>query len=207
MSKARILVAEDDRLVRYTLVSGLCDAGYAVEQAEDGEAALAICQTHSPALVLLDIRMPGISGLEVARRLRVESNIPFLFLSAYGDEKTVRQGIAEGALGYLVKPLDVTQIVPAIELALARAKEMRELKEAEEKLSTALNGSRETSVALGLIMARYTISQKDAFEGLRAYARSQRRKLSEVAAEILDEGPSARLETYLPGRASIGHPG
>ena len=200
MNKARILVADDDRLVRYTLVTGLRDAGYGVEEAEDGEQALAICKAFSPDVALLDIRMPGISGLELAHRLRAETTIPFLFLSAYGDAETVKQGIVEGALGYLVKPLDIAQIIPAIELALARAEEITKLKSSEDSLSTALKDSRETGPALGLIMARYGLSQKNAFEGLRAYARSQRRRVRDVATEILEGREPSGLEDYLPNR-------
>lgn len=184
----KILVADDDRLILYTLASGLRDAGYEVIEAEDATRALRLCQEAAPDIALLDVRMPGMSGIDLARHLREETDIPFLFLSAYGDDETVRQGIEQGALGYLVKPLDVAQIVPSIEAALARAREMKQLKAAEENLSTALKSGRETSMAIGLIMARSGVGQQEAFEALRTHARNQRRKVSEIAAEILEGG-------------------
>ena len=184
----KILVADDDRLVLYTLASGLRNAGYEVIEAEDAPQALRLCQEIKPDIALLDVRMPGMSGIDLARHLREETDIPFLFLSAYGDDETVKQGIAQGALGYLVKPLDVAQIVPSIEAALARAKEMKQLKATEENLSVALKNGRETSMAIGLIMARSGVGQQEAFEALRTYARNQRRKVSEVAAEIIKSG-------------------
>ncbi|HUF82683.1 MAG TPA: response regulator, partial [Burkholderiales bacterium] len=105
---------DDDRLVLAALAEGLRAAGYRVTGAAGGEDALAIAGRGAPDLALIDVRMPGMSGIELGARLR-EAGVPFLYLSAYGDDDVVRQAVEEGALGYLVKPLDIQQIVPAIE--------------------------------------------------------------------------------------------
>jgi DNA-binding response OmpR family regulator len=114
----KILLADDDRVVLFTLAEGLRQAGFEVVEAHDGMEALAFCQSQAPALALLDIRMPGLNGLELAHRLRDETTVPFMFFSAYGDEEFVRQAVEIGALGYLIKPLQVSAIVPMIRTAL-----------------------------------------------------------------------------------------
>ena len=130
--------------------------------------------------------------------LREHTQIPFVFLSAYGDDDIVSQGVAEGALVYLVKPLDVSQLVPAIETALSRSQDLYQLRQAQHQLTTALAGNRSTSVAVGLIMERYRLSERDAFERLRLFARSNRRKLHDVAEEIVNAAESFNL----PGSGS-----
>ena len=108
-SKAHILVVDDDRLILATLAKGLRQADYGVSEANSGEDALRLASAVKPDLALLDMRMPGMSGIELAQRL-TSDEIPFIFLSAYGDAEIVKQAAEHGALGYLVKPLDVPQI-------------------------------------------------------------------------------------------------
>jgi AmiR/NasT family two-component response regulator len=181
----RILIADDDRLILSTLALGLQDAGYEVLEATDGEAAVHICETLQPELAILDMRMPGMSGVEAARLIRQKTTVPFIFLSAYGDNEVVQLAVQEGALAYLVKPVDIPQIVPTIEAALARAAELAELRQSTHNLSSALDNNRETSMAVGLIMERYRVDRDSAFKILRQYARSERLKISELAAKLL----------------------
>lgn len=171
-------------MVLAALAEGLRGAGYRVTGASSGEDAIGFAGRDAPDLALLDVRMPGMSGIELGTRLR-ERAIPFLFLSAYGDQDIVRQAAEEGALGYLVKPLDIQQIVPSIEAALARAVEIRKLRESEAQLNAALAGSREISMVVGLLMQRDCLDRTKAFELLRRHARSQRRPVAEVAGELL----------------------
>jgi AmiR/NasT family two-component response regulator len=180
-----LLVVDDDRLVLAALAEGLRAAGYRVTGTANGSDALEIAGRDAPDLALLDMRMPGMSGVELAARLR-DRGVPFLFLSAYGDREMVSQAADAGALGYLVKPLDIQQIVPSIEAALRRAQEIGQLRETGEHLATALNGSREISMAVGMLMMRDRIDRERAFDLLRTSARSQRRAVAEVAAELLD---------------------
>jgi len=193
MSKGRLLLVDDDRLILATLSPGLRAAGFEVLAAESGEQALEILGREQVDLAVLDVCMPGMSGIEVAKHLREHTQIPFVFLSAYGDDDIVSQGVAEGALVYLVKPLDVSQLVPAIETALSRSHDLHQLRQAQDQLTTALAGNRSTSVAVGLIMERYRLSERDAFERLRMFARSNRRKLHDVAEEIVNAAESFNL--------------
>jgi len=183
-AQQHILVVDDDRLVLAALAEGLRGAGYRVTGTASGKDALGLVAHDVPDLALLDVRMSGMTGIELGGKLR-ELGIPFLFLSAYGDQEIVRQAAEEGALGYLVKPLDIQQIVPSIEAALARGGDLRKLRENEAQLNTALAGSREISMAVGLLMMRDRLDRKQAFGLLRANARSQRRPIAELAKELL----------------------
>lgn len=136
--KGKILVVDDDRLVLATLTHGLSQAGYEVIDADNGDDAILLARQHRPELALLDIRMEGKSGFDVAAYLREYCQIPFMFLSAFTDEATVNQVKKLGALTYLVKPLDIQQIVPAVEAAFAnRAKAPSLLEYAEEAAAAA----------------------------------------------------------------------
>lgn len=119
-NKGRILVVDDDRLVLATVTHGLKQAGYEVFDADNGDDAILLAREQRPELALLDIRMEGKSGFDVAEVLRDKYRIPFLFLSAFSDAATVAQVQALGAVAYMVKPLDVGQIVPTVEAAFQR---------------------------------------------------------------------------------------
>jgi response regulator NasT len=121
-SAGRILVVDDDRLVLATVTHGLAQAGYEVIDADNGDDAILLAREHRPELALLDIRMEGKSGFDVAETLRDAYRIPFMFLSAFADGATLAQVEALGALDYLIKPLDVGQILPRVADALARAR-------------------------------------------------------------------------------------
>ncbi len=182
----RLLLVDDDRLILGTLASGLRHMGYRVETAEcvaDAEALLA--GGWRPHLALVDVHLPGRDGLWLAQRLGELDQLPFLMLSAYGDAATVQRATRCGALGYLVKPLALHQIQPAIETALQRARELDGLRRTSAQLQLALDADREINVAVGVAMAQYRMARRPAFELLRQAARTQRRKLADVAAEVV----------------------
>lgn len=181
-----LLLVDDDRLVLSTLSMGLQQAGYRVSTAESAEEAeVLLAGGLRPDLAIVDIRMSGQDGLYLARRLRELDHIPFIMLSAYSEQHMIGQASQLGALGYLVKPLDTSQLLPAIEAALARANELQGLRETRTQLQAALDAERDISVAVGITMAQRRLARQDAFELLRKLARTQRRKLAELAAEII----------------------
>jgi AmiR/NasT family two-component response regulator len=207
MGMSRILLVDDDRLILALMGEDLRKQGYEIHTSSNGEEAVLQCETDPPDLAILDVCMPGMSGIDAARQLRERTDVPYMFLSAYGDDDIVRNAVDEGALGYLVKPVDVAKIIPSIEAALARAKELRSLREREAHLSTALAAGRESSMAVGIIMERYRLDRRAAFEALRFHARSQRRKLDEVAAEFVQSAEKANLPAEALGRAQEGKAG
>ena len=185
-SNKRILIVDDDRLVLAVIATGLRGAGYQVvsaESAEDAEAWLA--GGERPDLAILDVSMPGLGGLHLARRLHELDHIPFIMLSAYSEPEIVEQATRYGALGYVVKPQDIPQMIPAIEAALSRANELHELRETRRQLQQALDSERNISVATGIVMIEYRLKRQSAFALLRETARRQRRKLACVADEVV----------------------
>ena len=121
-SRGRILVVDDDRLVLATVAHGLSEAGYEVIDADNGDDAILLAREHRPELALLDIRMEGKSGFDVAETLRDAYRIPFMFLSAFADEATLAKVQELGALDYLTKPLDVGQILPRVAEVISRVR-------------------------------------------------------------------------------------
>jgi response regulator NasT len=182
---ARILIIEDDRLVLTGLVNGLEDCGYAVTKAASGEEAVSLAEAVRPDLLLADVCLPGISGIEATQRIREKLDIPVVFLSALDTEEVVRQAITLGSLSYLVKPVTIKQLVPAIESALARGSDISRLRSSEENLSTALRQSRGISIAIGMLMERHDLTAEDAFEILRANARRTRSTTGDVAGDVI----------------------
>ena len=192
-----ILLVEDDRLILHTLAQGLSDAGYHVLEAESGEDAMQLCtEENRPDLALLDMRLTGMSGIDFARWLKKTWDIPFLFLSAYGDPQTVADAAELGALGYLVKPLDIPQILPSLRTALQRAGEIQKLRQTEIDLCTAMKTSRTISMAIGLLMERLGAGADETFDALRAYCRSNRKKMIEVAGQVVENRQQIDLAPY-----------
>lgn len=185
MSAPRLLLVDDDRLVLATLAHGLAALGYEVATADSGEAALAAAADGAFDLAIVDVRMPGLPGIELCHALAEGHRVPSLFLSAFGDREEVERAIGEGGLGYLVKPVDAPRLVPAIEAALARARDLRALFEAKAQLEQALAGGRYTSMAIGILMATRGFDERAAFEVLRGEARHGRRKLEDHCRELV----------------------
>ncbi len=182
----RVLVVDDDQVILYTVSDALRRAGYEVVGAASAEEVLELIRDNPPDIALLDVSMPGMSGIDLSRHLREKTEVPFLFLSAFGDRDIVKLATENGALGYLVKPVLPQQIVPSIDAGLARAKEIRELRETESKLREIVHSAQHASMAAGVLMERNRLDRQEAFQALRSHARNQRKKLDDVAREILD---------------------
>ena len=189
LATKQILLVDDDRLVLAMMSGGLRDAGYHITSAESAEEARAwLASGARPDLAILDVRMPGEGGLSLAQRLRELDHIPFIMLSAHSDPDMVAQATACGALGYIVKPQEVTQLIPVIEAALARANELSDLRTTRQQLQAALNNERDISIAVGITMMQHHLKRSDAFELLRKSARSQRIKLADLAVQVIAAG-------------------
>ena len=188
-STGTILVVDDNRLVLATLTDGLTRAGYHVYDADNGDDALLIAREHRPDLALLDIRMEGKSGFDVAQYLRTQCRMPFMFLSAFSDEQTVAQVKALGAVAYLVKPLDIKQIVPAVEAAFAHIEAGAPLEPVAERAAVITLATRPldttTAMAVGVLMHRYSLDRVEAARRLSRLAASEQRSEREQAELLL----------------------
>lgn len=190
-----LLLVDDDRLVLATLEPSLRDAGFAVTSAESAEEAEnLLCGGIRPDLAIVDVRMPGRGGLHLTQRLQELDHIPFIMLSAYSDPAIVAHSARHGALGYHVKPIDVDQLVPAVQAALVRANELQTLRQTREQLQQALDGDRSVNIAIGIVMMEHGLSRQQAFDRLRDSARAQRRKLSDWAQQLIQARESLHQE-------------
>ena len=204
-SKGRILVVDDDRLVLATVAHGLAQAGFEVIDADNGDDAILLAREHRPELALLDIRMEGKSGFDVAATLRDAYAIPFKFLSAFADEATLATVKSLGALAYLVKPLDVGQIVPAVEAAFAQLRrggtEPSAMPAATSVAAPAAPAAPSPAspqtppratpltdpvpLAVGVLMHRFSLSRQDAWARLQRLADEQKHSMPAQAERLL----------------------
>ena len=190
-SKGKILVVADDRLVLAMVTHGLTQSGYEVIDADNGDDAILLAREHRPDLALLDIRMDGKSGFDVAQYLREVGHTPFVFLSAFSDEQTVAKVQSLGALAYLVKPLEVKQILPTIDAAFARARELRTTAGARPGGAAAPETDEAAALeavlpmALGVLMHRFSLGRRQALARLRRAAAADGRSLQAQAERVV----------------------
>ena len=192
-----ILLVDDDRLILTTLTSDLERAGYIVNTIESVDEAEAWLNLNArPDLVILDMRMPNRNGLELIPRLKELNQIPFILLTAYSEQELVEQATDSGAVGYLVKPVEVAQLLAAVETALANALSLQNLRGENQHLQIALNADRAISIATGIIMEQHKIDQHEAIVLLRKNARSQHIKLHEIATKVINAREALNLKTF-----------
>jgi DNA-binding response OmpR family regulator len=187
--KGKILVVDDDRLVLATVSHGLSQAGYEVIDADNGDDAILLARQHKPDLALLDIRMEGKSGFDVAAYLREYLHTPFMFLSAFADEETVQQVKALGAVAYLVKPLDIGQIVPTVEAAFANLAARADgpaRAPAEAPLTAPAVLHDLVPMAVGVLMHRYSLQRSEAMQRLQKLAADEGRSLPDQAERLVE---------------------
>ncbi len=181
-------MVDDDRLVLATLAHGLSEAGYEVIDADNGDDAILLAREHRPDLALLDIRMEGISGFDVAAYLREHCKMPFMFLSAFTDSDTVRQVQELGAVDYLVKPLDIGHIVPAVRAVFdrIRAGAAVPLKPVAPLACSVLALSPLSAMAVGVLMHRFSLPRHAAVDRLKRMAASAARSMDDEAERLLE---------------------
>jgi response regulator NasT len=178
-----VMVVDDDRLVLATLCAGLRQAGIEVIEADSGDEAILLARRHKPQLAILDMRMQGKSGMDVARYLVANTQTGFLFLSAFNDTATIDEATRLGALGYLVKPLDVKQIVPAVNAALAQLASTAPAAPAAPGLA---RGQRDEQVAVGILMERLRMDYDRALDALRNQARLEGVSMEALASSMVE---------------------
>lgn len=188
-----ILVVEDDLSLLTLLEEVLKNAGYRVLMAQNSSDALLLALQNAPDLALLDIQMPGISGLMLAQSLVDETSVPFAFLTKETGAEELQKATALGAIGFLAKPIYPAQIIPFITISLARAKDMQYLTAREMQLQTAVEASRTIGAAVGLLMAKHPINESQAFKRLHDYSRSHRQKIIDTAKALVTSQENINL--------------
>lgn len=187
MPPTRILIAEDNDLVALTLEEQLKSQGYdVIGIARTGVEATDLAARLNPDVIIMDIRMPEMEGTEAASRINQARPTPILMLTAYTDRETIRRAESAGALGYLVKPVNEAELSPAINIALARFREIQTLRNQVNELEESLEARKIIERAKGILMQRLGLSERDAYERLRQRARDKRAKMRDIAQAIIE---------------------
>jgi response regulator NasT len=184
----RVLIAEDEALIRLDLREMLVEEGYDVcGEAGDGEAAVKLAQELKPDLCIFDIKMPIMDGLQAAERIAAERIAPVVILTAFSQRDLVEQARAAGAMAYLVKPFQKSDLVPAIEIALSRFAEMRALEAEVASLGDRLETRKLVERAKGMLMTAFSMTEPDAFKWIQRAAMDNRMTMKQVAEKIITE--------------------
>ena len=183
----RVVIAEDEAIIRLDLKEILQEEGYeVVGETGRGDEAVELVRQHKPDLVILDIKMPGKDGLEAAREITADRQAAVLILTAFSQRNLIEEARDAGALAYLVKPFQKGELVPALEVALARHAEIRALEEENRSLADQLETRRFLDRAKGKLMDDYGMKENDAFTFIRSSAMRQRVNLREASQQVLD---------------------
>jgi response regulator NasT len=184
--KPKVLIAEDEAIIRLDLKEMLEEEGIeVVGEASDGEAAIRLARERHPDLVIMDIKMPGMDGLAAAERIAEEGLGAILILTAFSQKDLVQRAADAGAMAYLVKPFQKSDLIPAIEVALMRHAELLAVKRESENLTEQLETRKTVDRAKGRLMDTDGLSESDAFRAIQKRAMDERRSMKDVAQEIL----------------------
>ena len=183
----RVLVAEDEALIRLDLVEMLNEEGYEVAgQAADGEEAVRLATELKPDLVILDVKMPKMDGIEAASTIVSERVAPCVILTAFSQRDLVERARDAGAMAYLVKPFAKHDLVPAIELAVSRFAEMQALENEVAGLTERLETRKVIERAKGLLMSKQSLSEPEAFRWIQRTAMDRRTTMKAVAEAVVE---------------------
>ena len=182
----RVVIAEDEAIIRLDLKESLEAEGYIIAgEAGRGDEAVELARTLNPDVVILDIKMPGLNGIEAARIISEEHIAAVLLLTAFSQRDLIQEASQAGALAYLVKPFQRSELVPSIELAVGRFKEISDLKREKQELLDDLETRKVVDRAKGTLMDQYGLKEKDAYRYLQKKAMEERSPMKVVAESIL----------------------
>jgi AmiR/NasT family two-component response regulator len=185
--RARVLIAEDEAIIRLDLKEMLEDEGYdVVAECANGDDAVRLAHELSPDLAILDIKMPGTDGLSAAREIVSNRLCAVLILTAFSQRELVQTARDAGAFAYIVKPFQKSDLIPAIELALGRFREVRDLETEIEDLSERLESRKTIERAKGKLMDERHLSEADAFRAIQRAAMQSRTTMKEIARRIVE---------------------
>jgi response regulator NasT len=183
----RVVIAEDEAIIRLDLKETLEEEGYeVVGETGRGDEAVDLVKQHQPDLAILDVKMPGMDGLEAASAITAEKGAAVLILTAFSQRDLIEKARDAGALAYLVKPFQKSELIPAVEVALGRFQEMKALAEENLSLADQLETRKLVDRAKGKLMDGHDMSEGDAFRFLQKTAMDTRSTLRQVAQDVID---------------------
>jgi two-component system, response regulator PdtaR len=182
----RVLIAEDEALIRLDLKEMLEECGYTVVgEAADGQQAIDLAEELRPDLVILDVKMPGLDGISAAERIVEAAMAPVIMLTAFSQRELVERAAEAGAMAYLVKPFDRSDLVPAIEVAISRHRQLRALASEVDDLTERLETRKLLDRAKGKLQADHGMSEPDAFRWIQKTSMDRRSSMRAVAEAVL----------------------
>jgi response regulator NasT len=186
LERVRVIIADDESIVRVDLREALTEQGYlVVGEVGDGQSAVNMARELNPDVVMMDIRMPGLDGIEAARVLTQEKIAPVVLLSAYSQRDLIDRAKEAGVVGYLVKPFRETDLAPTIELAIARFGEFRALEQEVGNLTEALETRKKVERAKGILMEKQNMTEGEAFRKIQKMSMNTRKPMKDVAEAII----------------------
>jgi len=181
-----VLIAEDEALIRLDLKEMLEEAGYdVVGEAADGQQAIDLTEELRPDLVILDVKMPGMDGITAAEQIVSAATAPVIMLTAFSQRELVERAAEAGAMAYLVKPFDKSDLVPAIEVAISRYQQLRALVSEVDDLTERLETRKLLDRAKGKLQAEHGMSEPDAFRWIQKASMDHRTSMRSVAETVL----------------------
>ena len=187
--RVRVVLAEDEAIIRLDLKETLVDEGYeVVGDTGRGDHAVELVAELDPDVVILDIKMPGLDGIEAASRIAEAHDAAVVILTAFSQRDLIERAVEAGALAYLVKPFQRSELVPAVEVARARHREMRALTDQAQTLSDRLEARKIIDRAKGVLIDEVGMVEEDAFRFLQTSAMSGRRTMADVALAVIGDG-------------------
>ena len=186
-----MVIAEDEALIRLDLAEMLGEAGYeVVGQAGDGESAVALVEELRPDLAVFDVKMPKLDGISAAEQVAAKRIAPVVILTAFSQRDLVERARDAGAMAYLVKPFNKSDLVPAIEIALSRFTEMAQLESEVDDLTERLETRKVVDRAKGILQDKLGLSEPEAFRWLQKTAMDLRLSMRAVADGVISQGPN-----------------
>lgn len=182
----RVVIGDDESIIRMDLREMLEDAGHTVVgEASDGVEALEIVRREKPDMVILDIKMPRLDGIHAAKMIGHEQLAPVLMLTAYSQQDVVHKAKDSGVLGYLVKPLNPTNLFPAMEIAAAQFQRQQETVRQIEAMNEQMETRKAVEKAKGCLMELYHVTEQEAYRRLQQYSMKKRKPLRVVAEAVI----------------------
>src|SRR6201998_3170840 len=189
----RVLIAEDEALIRLDLAEMLKEEGYeVVGQAGDGQEAVELADSLKPDLVIMDVKMPRRDGIDAASEIASKRIAPIVVLTAFSQPELVERARDAGAMAYLVKPFTISDLIPAIELAVSRFGEITELEREVATLSDRLETRKLVERAKGVLQTKQGMTEPEAFKWIQRGANDRRttmKRVAEVVLETLGDAP------------------